>query len=135
MWSRVTGRAAQPPPGYPYYPPPPPGTYPPPVHPGLGPPPPDGFPPAPPGTPYLGPTLPGSYPAPPPIQYQVPPPPHELPYTERALNETRGGGTPYGASHLSGMENSTTLSADEKTLAQLLGRRVADLAIRLAGVR
>src|SRR5580704_13176892 len=25
-----------------------------------------------------------------------------LPYTERALNETRGGGTPYGASHVSG---------------------------------
>lgn len=55
-----------------------------------------------------------------------------LPYTERALNETRGGGTPYGASHVAGVENSTTLTDEEKTLAQLLGRRVAQLAMRLA---
>jgi len=55
-----------------------------------------------------------------------------LPYTERALNETHGGGTPYGASHVSGAQNSTALTEDEKALAQLLGRRVAELAMRLA---
>lgn len=54
-----------------------------------------------------------------------------LPYTERALNQTRSGGTPYGASHVSGTENNTTLTDDEKTLAQLLGRRVAELAVQL----
>jgi NAD(P)H dehydrogenase (quinone) len=54
-----------------------------------------------------------------------------LPYTEPALNQTRSGGTPYGASHVGGMENTTVLTDDEKSLAQLLGRRVAELATRL----
>ncbi len=58
-----------------------------------------------------------------------------LPYTERALNETAGGGTPYGASHVAGAENRTSLSEEEKSLAQVLGRRVADLAVRLASTR
>jgi len=57
-----------------------------------------------------------------------------LPYTERALNETLRGGTPYGASHVSGGAERPALSADEKALAQALGRRVADLAVRLASV-
>ena len=54
-----------------------------------------------------------------------------IPYTERALNETRGGGTPYGASHVAATETSTALTDDEKLLAQTLGRRVAELAVRL----
>jgi NAD(P)H dehydrogenase (quinone) len=54
-----------------------------------------------------------------------------IPYTERALNETRGGGTPYGASHVASSEDSTALTEDEKALAQILGRRVAELALRL----
>jgi NAD(P)H dehydrogenase (quinone) len=57
-----------------------------------------------------------------------------LPYTERALNDTRGGGTPYGASHVSGTAATASLSAEEKSLAQALGRRVAELAVRLASV-
>jgi NAD(P)H dehydrogenase (quinone) len=57
-----------------------------------------------------------------------------LPYTERALNETLRGGTPYGASHVSGGAERPTLSAEEKALAQALGRRVADLAVRLSSV-
>jgi NAD(P)H dehydrogenase (quinone) len=55
-----------------------------------------------------------------------------LPYTERALSSTRAGGTPYGASHHAGSNDSTTLSEEEKTLAHALGRRVAQLAVRLA---
>jgi len=55
-----------------------------------------------------------------------------LPYTEEALNQTHSGGSPYGASHIAGTENDTTLTEHEKTLAQLLGRRVAELAVRLA---
>ena len=54
-----------------------------------------------------------------------------IPYTERALNETRGGGTPYGASHVAASDASTALTEDEKVLAQRLGRRVAELALRL----
>jgi len=55
-----------------------------------------------------------------------------IPFTERAVNETQSGGTPYGASHVGGPANSATLTEDEKTLAQTLGRRVAELAVRLA---
>ncbi|HKD55329.1 MAG TPA: NAD(P)H:quinone oxidoreductase [Steroidobacteraceae bacterium] len=55
-----------------------------------------------------------------------------LPYTERALNETRSGGTPYGASHVSAPGSAPLLTEAEKTLAQVLGRRVATLAVQLA---
>jgi NAD(P)H dehydrogenase (quinone) len=55
-----------------------------------------------------------------------------LPYTERALNETTSGGTPYGASHVGGPNGTTALSEAEKTLAQALGRRVATIAVQLA---
>jgi len=58
-----------------------------------------------------------------------------LPYTERALNETSRGGSPYGASHVSGGTTPATLAEDEKTLAQALGRRVAHLAVQLASLR
>jgi NAD(P)H dehydrogenase (quinone) len=54
-----------------------------------------------------------------------------IPYTEPALNETRSGGTPYGASHVCNGVNDTALTDHEKTLAQALGRRVASLAERL----
>ena len=57
-----------------------------------------------------------------------------LPYTERALNETQRGGSPYGASHVAGTAATATLSAEEKALAQALGKRVAELAVRLASV-
>lgn len=54
-----------------------------------------------------------------------------LPYTEVALSKTVTGGSPYGASHVAGEESHPQLSADEKVLAQLLGRRVAELAVQL----
>jgi NAD(P)H dehydrogenase (quinone) len=53
-----------------------------------------------------------------------------LPYTEPALRGTRSGGTPYGASHVAGIQQG--LTEEERLLAQALGRRVAELAIRLA---
>ena len=55
-----------------------------------------------------------------------------IPYTERALSETRGGGSPYGASHVAGVQDDTTLAEHEKTLAQVLGKRVAALALTLS---
>jgi NAD(P)H dehydrogenase (quinone) len=59
-----------------------------------------------------------------------------LPYTERSLNQTRTGGTPYGATHVSGMATQPgTLSDDEIVLAQALGKRVADVAATLAAGR
>lgn len=54
-----------------------------------------------------------------------------LPYSERALNETTSGGTPYGASHVSGPEGRPELSDAEKTLAHALGVRLGDVARRL----
>jgi NAD(P)H dehydrogenase (quinone) len=55
-----------------------------------------------------------------------------LPFTEAALTHTKSGGSPYGASHVAGISGEGRLSEEERTLAQLLGRRVADLAVRLA---
>jgi len=52
-----------------------------------------------------------------------------LPFTAEAMNETRSGGTPYGASHLAGSKGDVRLSEHERELAQLLGRRVAELAV------
>jgi len=54
-----------------------------------------------------------------------------LPYTERALSETRAGGSPYGASHVAGDSGAPWLTEHERTLAQALGARVAALAVRL----
>ncbi len=58
-----------------------------------------------------------------------------LPYSESALNTTADGGGPYGASHVSGVDGHAGLSADEQTLAQALGRRLAETAGRLAAGR
>ncbi|MDC7713434.1 NAD(P)H:quinone oxidoreductase [Vogesella sp. LYT5W] len=55
-----------------------------------------------------------------------------LPFTEQALSHTRTGGTPYGASHVAGHDNSVALSEDEKQLAIAQGRRLAEAARKLA---
>jgi len=54
-----------------------------------------------------------------------------IPYTEAALNRTRGGGSPYGASHVAGVSDQHAVSDDERALARVLGRRVAEVALRL----
>ncbi len=54
-----------------------------------------------------------------------------VPYTEPALTHTRSGGTPYGASHVAGLSPQGKLTDDERLLASLLGKRVAELAVRL----
>lgn len=51
-----------------------------------------------------------------------------LPYTENALNTTQTGGTPYGATHVCGVEQNNSLSDDEMTLAKHLGERIARIA-------
>ena len=56
-----------------------------------------------------------------------------IPYTEPALHTTRSGGSPYGASHVAGTAAAPALTDEEKALAQALGKRVAALAVRLAG--
>lgn len=54
-----------------------------------------------------------------------------LPYTESALSTTRSGGTPYGASHVAGIANDTAISEDEKKLTIALGKRLAEVALKL----
>jgi NAD(P)H dehydrogenase (quinone) len=59
-----------------------------------------------------------------------------IPFTERGLNQTRTGGTPYGATHVAGLASQpASLSADEITLAQALGKRVAEVASTLVAGR
>ena len=55
-----------------------------------------------------------------------------LPYTETGLMTTRGGGTPYGASHHAAPDASLPVSEEEKRLAFALGQRLARVALKLA---
>ncbi|HEX7340400.1 MAG TPA: NAD(P)H:quinone oxidoreductase [Rhodanobacteraceae bacterium] len=54
-----------------------------------------------------------------------------IPFTEGALNTTRTGGTPYGASHVAGADAREPISDDERQLARHLGRRLAQTARQL----
>jgi NAD(P)H dehydrogenase (quinone) len=54
-----------------------------------------------------------------------------IPFTEAALNTTRSGGTPYGASHVAGAQDQPELSDEEAQLARSLGKRIAQLALTL----
>ena len=55
-----------------------------------------------------------------------------LPYSEPELMRTRGGGTPYGASHVAGPDSARPLDDDEERLCVALGFRIARLAQCLA---
>ncbi len=55
-----------------------------------------------------------------------------LPYTEPQLLATRTGGTPYGASHVSGVASDQPISEEEKTLCIALGQRLATTALKLS---
>ena len=54
-----------------------------------------------------------------------------IPYSEPALNQTRSGATPYGASHVAGQQGQA-LTEHEQSACRALGERIADLAYRLA---
>ena len=54
-----------------------------------------------------------------------------IPFTEPALSTTRGGGTPYGASHVAGAQDAPEPTDEEAQLARALGRRIALLASKL----
>ena len=55
-----------------------------------------------------------------------------IPFTEAALNSTRQGGTPYGASHVAGVGDEPQPTDEEAQLARALGRRVAAIAAKLS---
>ena len=54
-----------------------------------------------------------------------------LPYTHPELMTTATGGTPYGASHWSGLNGNHPISDDSRTLTIALGRRLAETALKL----
>ncbi len=54
-----------------------------------------------------------------------------IPYSEPGLTRTTSGGTPYGASHVAGQNSDRPLTADEKELCQVLGERLARVALQL----
>ena len=55
-----------------------------------------------------------------------------LPYTEPVLTATREGGTPYGPSHVAGTADDRPVSDAERTLCIAQGRRLAEVALKLA---
>ncbi|MEO5566720.1 MAG: NAD(P)H:quinone oxidoreductase [Luteimonas sp.] len=55
-----------------------------------------------------------------------------IPFTEPGLSTTRSGGTPYGASHVAGLQDDPQPTDEEALLARALGRRIAQLASRLS---
>jgi len=54
-----------------------------------------------------------------------------IPYSETKLNTTTTGGTPYGASHITGASHAMPFSEDEKDLARALGKRIAEIALKM----
>ncbi len=55
-----------------------------------------------------------------------------LPYTERELFDTQSGGSPYGATHVSGLASDRAFDDAERSLCRALGRRLATVALKLA---
>lgn len=55
-----------------------------------------------------------------------------VPYSEPELSTTTTGGTPYGPTHMAGVESKNPLSEEEKKLCQALGQRVAEAALKLS---
>ena len=54
------------------------------------------------------------------------------PYSEVELVQTSAGGTPYGVTHHSGVTGENPISDEEHRLALAQGRRLAELALKLA---
>ena len=54
-----------------------------------------------------------------------------VPYTHPELMTTTTGGTPYGASHWSGLNGTQAISTESRTLAIALGQRLAQTAVKL----
>jgi NAD(P)H dehydrogenase (quinone) len=55
-----------------------------------------------------------------------------LPYTLAEMNATRTGGTPYGASHFAGIADDDPVTEAERALCVAQGRRLAEIALKLA---
>jgi NAD(P)H dehydrogenase (quinone) len=54
-----------------------------------------------------------------------------VPYSEEELSNTQTGGTPYGPTHIAGVDNKMPISAEEKKLAISFGARIAEVALKM----
>ena len=55
-----------------------------------------------------------------------------VPYSEPALVSTQAGGTPYGASHVAGIESNYKITEEEKQICISMGARLAELSLKLS---
>ena len=55
-----------------------------------------------------------------------------LPYSDTELLTTTTGGTPYGSSHVAGTDSNRPLSKEEQRLCRAQGKRLAEVAAKLA---
>ncbi|MDH3693238.1 MAG: NAD(P)H:quinone oxidoreductase [Gammaproteobacteria bacterium] len=55
-----------------------------------------------------------------------------IPYSESGLQQTKSGGTPYGASHHAGADSQNPVNDDEKELCIAMGKRLAEVAAKLS---
>jgi NAD(P)H dehydrogenase (quinone) len=54
-----------------------------------------------------------------------------IPYTEPELMSTQSGGSPYGATHWSGVNGKQTITEESRLLCLALGKRLAETALKL----
>ena len=54
-----------------------------------------------------------------------------VPYSVQELFTTQGGGSPYGPGHVAGGDNQRAIDEQEAAICRALGRRLADLGMRL----
>ena len=54
-----------------------------------------------------------------------------IPYTLKAISTTKSGGGPYGASHITWNRDNEELTNEEKKVAQVIGKRVTQIAKKL----
>lgn len=54
-----------------------------------------------------------------------------LPYSYEELSSTQTGGTPYGPTHVAGLDNQLPIHEHEKKLAMALGERIAQTALKM----
>lgn len=55
-----------------------------------------------------------------------------VPYSTQELFTTTGGGSPYGPGHVAGGDNKREIDAQEAAICRALGRRLANIGLRLA---
>ena len=58
-----------------------------------------------------------------------------IPYSETELLNTQHGGTPYGASHVSGARSDRPVDEHERALCKAQGKRLAKLALAMHKMR